>query len=670
MDNGREGLITHGFAPRRHPTWRIVVIINTILVSLVLIVYVSFLIWIYTNLEVRAGVAELFKGSCLETSKVTTYARLATCAFAVLLFAVGTHAVQLLLSPTRAEVENAHARDRWLHIGVGGLRNMKWIHKRRLIRAVVLLTTSVLLPLLHTSMIFTTVATTDTAAALVTGDYPTGSRLDGAMEQSIFLAKAEHYRNISKSSHAALTTINYDDLLQQMRRSLTDLVHLSPQECRSAYSSFKVPSGFSNVLLVTPSNFSNTIDGFVDGDLLYPEMITGLKYEGVQVINWFNTNGTASIFHNHCVGTIFDFGNGSTWNIPVWDYYCTAASYPVDYCLAQKFELDCGVALNTRILIGIIACLIMEVGCLTSLAVSRGFRPLATVGDAVASFLRHPESSISKFNELTIPAVHAPTSRFDKFGFRRSEKDIAIWKRKWPVWRAAVDTETCALFINISFSLFLVFFAIATAVVIIYNNNELSMYQPLTLQTPTSSRGLLANLMILGSIHLAISIIYLLYNHLWSRMLVASKLNSFAKTPASLRVTLPVQGAQNTYHLAIKPHYSAMLLIALIFFHFLTARAFNVVAIQTYDVLGQYSHQRITYGISTSSAILALALGFFMLIVLAFALERKLDGQMPVMGSCSMAISAACGGGDVTMALRKVRYGRDERTGRMRFLSS
>ena len=176
--------------------------------------------------------------------------------------------------------------------------------------------------------------------------------------------------------------------------------------------------------------------------------------------------------------------------------------------------------------------------------------------------------------------------------------------------------------------------------------------------------------MSLGSIHLAISVIYLFYNHLWSRMLVASELNKFSKTAASLRVTLPVHGAQNTYYLAIKPHYTAMLLVALASLHFLAARAFNVVAIQTYDVLGQYSHQRITYGISTSSAILALALGFVMLIVLAFALERKLDGQMPAMGSCSMAISAGCTGGDVTMALRKVRYARNERTGRMGFLSS
>jgi hypothetical protein len=299
----------------------------------------------------------------------------------------------------------------------------------------------------------------------VTEDYLTGSRLDGATEQSIFLAKAEHYRNISRSSQAALTTVDYDDLLRQMRGNLTNLIHLPPEECRSAYSSFQVPSNLSNVLLVTSSTTSNTIDGFVDGDLLYPEMASGLRPQSIQTVNWFNAHGTTSIFHKHCVNTYFDFGVGDTWNVPVWDYYCTVAPYRIDYCLTQRFEHGCGVSLNTRVLVGIIVCLVVEVGCLISLAVSRGFRPLgirsvlsspeckltssATVGDAVASFLRHPESSISRSAQLSIPAVHSPTSRFDKFGFRRSEKVIAIWKHKWPVWRAAVDTETCALFINL-----------------------------------------------------------------------------------------------------------------------------------------------------------------------------------------------------------------------------
>jgi hypothetical protein len=152
-------------------------------------------------------------------------------------------------------------------------------------------------------------------------------------------------------------------------------------------------------------------------------------------------------------------------------------------------------------------------------------------------------------------------------------------------------------------------------------------------------------------------------------MLAALELNNLAKTPASLRVSLPVQGAQNTYYLAIKPHYSALILIALTFLHFLTTRAFNVVAIYTYDVLGHYSHQSITYAISTHSAVLALVLGFVVLCTLAYALERKLDPGMPVVGSCSMAISAKCFAGDNEVGLGQVKFGRDGRSGRMGFLS-
>jgi hypothetical protein len=99
----------------------------------------------------------------------------------------------------------------------------------------------------------------------------------------------------------------------------------------------------------------------------------------MQTINWFNNNGTASIFHKHCVNTYFGFGTGNTWNVPVWDYYCTVSPYRVNYCLAQKFEHECGVGINNQVIIGIIVCLVVEVGFLVSLACSRGFRPLGTL---------------------------------------------------------------------------------------------------------------------------------------------------------------------------------------------------------------------------------------------------------------------------------------------------
>lgn len=148
MDDGRERLISHASVTHKHPTWRIVVIVNTIFTGLLLVTYLAFLIWTYDNLQLMNGMAKLFSGTCSQTSRTKSYADFATCAFAVLPFVAGSHGVQLLLSPTRNEVENAHSRDRWVHIGVGGLRNMKWISKRRLVRAILLAATSILLPFL------------------------------------------------------------------------------------------------------------------------------------------------------------------------------------------------------------------------------------------------------------------------------------------------------------------------------------------------------------------------------------------------------------------------------------------------------------------------------------------------------------------------------------------
>lgn len=148
MDDGRERLINHVSGTHRHPTWRVIVVINTIFAGLSLVTYLAFLMWIHNNLHLISGVAKLFSGTCYQAPKTAAYAEFATCAFSVLLFAAGSHGVQLLLSPTRDEVENAHSRDRWVHVGIGGLRNMKWVSKRRLVRAILLAATSILLPFL------------------------------------------------------------------------------------------------------------------------------------------------------------------------------------------------------------------------------------------------------------------------------------------------------------------------------------------------------------------------------------------------------------------------------------------------------------------------------------------------------------------------------------------
>lgn len=163
--------------------------------------------------------------------------------------------------------------------------------------------------------------------------------------------------------------------MSQIQNDLTDFVSLSPRECRSAYSSSRLPSTFSNVVLVS-STFPIPSSTFIDGDLRYPEMAVSSEYRKMLQADLFNTTGIISLFHDRCADTEFNFGNGDTWYFPVWDPYCTVTPYPVQYCLAQPFDAGCGVSLDVRVLTGIVICLLVEVACLASLAFSPAYHPL------------------------------------------------------------------------------------------------------------------------------------------------------------------------------------------------------------------------------------------------------------------------------------------------------
>lgn len=60
----------------------------------------------------------------------------------------------------------------------------------------------------------------------------------------------------------------------------------------------------------------------------------------------------------------------------MWDYYCQPISHVVGGCLAQEFEAGCGVGLQVWILVAAMASVGVQVVCLASLALYRGFKPL------------------------------------------------------------------------------------------------------------------------------------------------------------------------------------------------------------------------------------------------------------------------------------------------------
>lgn len=123
--------------------WRSGVVLNVVLSLLILIAgFVCFVV-AGTKVAFLAGDMKLFAGSCSMVTNVS-WGLHALINVAVLVLLVGANYVfQVLSSPTRSEIAEAHESRRWLEIGVPSLRNCRYIGGGRSALAILLVVVAV-----------------------------------------------------------------------------------------------------------------------------------------------------------------------------------------------------------------------------------------------------------------------------------------------------------------------------------------------------------------------------------------------------------------------------------------------------------------------------------------------------------------------------------------------
>ena len=133
---------------RYRPAWFPIVISGLVLAGVVLIVNISILAWAYSRFQVQHDSAVIFTGSCGRTSTIMTAAELAINILSTLLLAASNNCGQLLISPTRMEIDRAHEKGVWIHVGIASVRNFRWIARWRVATWGILFLSSVPLHLL------------------------------------------------------------------------------------------------------------------------------------------------------------------------------------------------------------------------------------------------------------------------------------------------------------------------------------------------------------------------------------------------------------------------------------------------------------------------------------------------------------------------------------------
>lgn len=185
------------------------------------------------------------------------------------------------------------------------------------------------------------------------------------------------------------------DTITSLQDRTSDLERLENAECIQTYGTSTLVSNWLNVLVVTNST--------QPGGLLTLDFHTSTaSYDEDWICNTqdpIRSCDTKSMISNADDWTINTYVLDSfVDNVYIgnhtWKNYTVNTRGPeagVRYCLAEKFMPHCAVAVSTPLLSIVIICNVFKVCCMVSTLFIRNFTPLATIGDAIASFMRYPD---------------------------------------------------------------------------------------------------------------------------------------------------------------------------------------------------------------------------------------------------------------------------------------
>ncbi|KAM0438541.1 hypothetical protein ACHAPT_001290 [Fusarium lateritium] len=487
--------------------WRTGMAISTSAAAFVTIINLIFLGVV--RAKVSAGGGSLWTGNCKTAKEYSLWLHLGINALATVLLGAGNYTQQVLTGPTRQEIDQAHDKRQWLDIGVSSLHNLTKISIKRVAAWTVLALSSLPIHLLYNSVV-----SFETSANYYTVYYATPNDL-----------KAPTLSNVTQE-------------FRNLKAKLNNFDKLDVDECLSTYGR-NLLSTRGDVVLVL--------------DTQHPYLWNNESFP-VEV-NPLQTNPAAR-------GWLCDLdsmiGGGSYWQTdsrdcdtsaikaqswtPLLDMKLDSGVLPrekprVDHCLSQSTEEHCKVVVSLPLLGVVIGCnFIKLIGlALTWLYLER--RPLLTVGDAVASFLRHPDPATEKRHLMT----------------KVSGKELSwepgprIWlpqKRRWATavsWRRyGVTVFLCVVTLIVASVLLNMgvnglgypsltnlwdrgFGQVSVDCLIDFSNYEVS--------------GAMGMVVISNLPQLILSLLYTAINGMWTTMLVGAEWNSYGMKHKGLRTT-------------------------------------------------------------------------------------------------------------------------------------
>ncbi|KAH8797110.1 hypothetical protein DL96DRAFT_1540821 [Flagelloscypha sp. PMI_526] len=590
-----------------------------------------------------SSIIPIMTGTCDSLKHTSLFVHLAINVASTLLLSGSNFCMQCVSAPTRRDIDKAHDHGRWLDVAVPSVRNIRVLGRKRLLLWIVMGLSSIPLHLFYNSTFFLSITHNSEYNILIgTSEFAQGASFYNPL--GLERVAAQYPNGTIEMKDESFEDNPSGFILDH----ISEFQRLGNRECITAYTQ-RILSDRSNLILVTSTTPRD--DSFAAAYGNRAELWTSGANGDMAPFRWIcNFNFYCSTLYQR----IRD--NPSTW---------TVFGFTVDYCLSQSPESQCSFNAAISLLIVVIIFNIFKVVAMGYTLRALQDKPLITIGDAIESFLVQQDSYTTGKHLLTAREVRSK-------GLSSLEATESYWipvgpgkvQLRW--WRSASKARWFiayfGLFLCMAALIFLIIFAIHGVKAAGLTASEvfqlgLGNIDPRTLIYlpfgPSEDKATLLSILIANSPQLILSFLYVVFNILFTSMSLAIEWSRYHQRPRSLRVSHQKGEQRSTYFLQIPYRLGIPVMIFSVVLHWLISQSIFLAKIDDND----FTHSTSTCGYSILG-MLATCTGGLILAVFAIILgSRKLPPGMPLVGSCSLAIAAACHAPDGTSGLHPLKWG-------------
>lgn len=141
-------IVTSNGVSRTWEGWRLGALLCMLVIAASLILNITVTTWASATFGLPGGIGTIHRGPCPSVRITGLWLHIGINILSTIMLGASNYSMQCLSSPTRSEVDKAHANKTWLDIGIQSIRNLTKIRRMRMVLWLILAASSIPLHLM------------------------------------------------------------------------------------------------------------------------------------------------------------------------------------------------------------------------------------------------------------------------------------------------------------------------------------------------------------------------------------------------------------------------------------------------------------------------------------------------------------------------------------------